>query len=271
MTSSAPSSSPAAPPDPPRPAPANEAREPRREEIAARLRNEILRGRFQPGDRLPAERELAERMGAHRSSVREALRSLEQLGLISIRRGGGAIVRSLREASPGVIPHLLVVDGRLDRELMEQVLDVHALLIVGATRLAVERASEEVRREARALLARLADPSIDDDTYIDTAAALLDTIVEASGNLVLALARRAVNPLFEARFREARKRMRPDPQLLCPLAAGLDAAITARDAAAAEEKVLRLMRLNRGRTLDVLETLHATLRPDADPPEETTP
>lgn len=249
---------------------------PRRDTIAAQLRGEILRGRFQPGDRLPAERELAERLGAHRSSVREALRSLEQLGLVSIRRGGGATVRELREASLGIVPHLLKGDGGdgpPDRALLEQVLDVHELLVVGATRLAVERAPDDTRLHARERVRRLADPTLDDDAFLDTAAALLDLIVEASGNLVLGLARRAVNPLFESRFREARKRFRPAPAVLAPLAAELDAALAARDADAAERLVRRLLRLNRTRALDALtaihDALHDTLRArDPDPPEE---
>jgi GntR family transcriptional repressor for pyruvate dehydrogenase complex len=232
----------------------------RHEAIARALRGEILRGRFRPGDRLPAERDLALRLGAHRSSVREALRSLEQQGLVSIRHGGGATVRALREASLEVIPHMLVVDGRVNRPLLEQVLDVHELLVVGATRLAVERADDEARLEARELLARLADPDASDDAFLDTAAALLDLIVEASGNLVLGLARRAVNPLFEDRFREARKRFRPRPALLASLAAELDAAIAGRDADAAEEHVRRLLRLNRTRALDALEALSDPLR-----------
>lgn len=243
----------------------------RHEAIAATLRGEILRGRFRAGERLPAERDLARRLGAHRSSIREALRSLEQLGLVSIRRGGGATVRALREASLEVVPHLLVVDGRLDRPMLEQVLDVHELLVVGATRLAVERAPDDARLQAGELLERLADPATSDDAFLDTAAALLDLLVEASGNLVLALARRAVNPLFEARFREARKRFRPEPALLAPLAAELRAAIAARDAATAESCVRRLLRLNRSRALDALGALHDSLRPPAPTPQEDSP
>lgn len=248
------------------------ARLPRREAIAAALRADILRGRFRAGERLPAERDLALRLGAHRSSVREALRALEQQGLVAIRHGGGATVRALREASLEVVPHLLALDGRLDRPLLEQVLDVHELLVVGAARLAVERADDEARLRARELLGRLADPAASDDAFLDTASALLDLIVEASGNLVLALARRAVNPLFEPRFREARKRFRPEPAVLAPLVAELDAAIAACDADAAEDRVRRLLRLNRARALDALEALQERVRapepviPEEDPP-----
>lgn len=236
---------------------------PRHESLAAALRGEILRGRFRPGERLPGERELAERLGAHRSQVREALRCLEQQGLVATRRGGGARVRALGEASLEVVPHLLVVDGRLDRGLLEQVLDVHELLIAGATRLAVERADEDARLHACELLDRLASPATGDDAYLDTATALLDLIVEASGNLVLALARRAVNPLFEARFREVRKRFRPDPAQLAPLAARLRRAIRERDPDVAEAQVRELLRLKRQRSLDALESLHARLEPCA--------
>jgi len=154
---------------------------------------------------------------------------------------------------------------------LEQVLDVHELLVVGAARLAVERAPDDTRLHARELVARLADPALSDDAFLDTAAALLDVIVEASGNLVLGLARRAVNPLFEARFREARKRFRPALALLAPLAAELDAALAARDADAAEGLVRRLLRLNRARALDALFALHDTLRAPAPLQEETSP
>lgn len=60
----------------------------RHDAIADALRSEILRGTYAPGDRLPAERDLAARLGANRGAVREALRKLEQQGLVVIRRGG---------------------------------------------------------------------------------------------------------------------------------------------------------------------------------------
>lgn len=65
-------------------------------QIIERLGDAIRAGELLPGDRLPPERELAERFGVSRVSVRDALRSLEVLGLIEVRvgAGGGPIVRA---------------------------------------------------------------------------------------------------------------------------------------------------------------------------------
>lgn len=64
------------------------ARRPLADEVAERIQAMILDGTLQPGDRLPAERELAEQLGVNRSSLREALKKLEQLRLI--RDPGGS-------------------------------------------------------------------------------------------------------------------------------------------------------------------------------------
>jgi DNA-binding FadR family transcriptional regulator len=62
--------------------------------IAASIRRQIAEGRLSAGTRLPAEREMARRHKVSRVTIREAYRSLEQLGMISIRRGasGGATI-----------------------------------------------------------------------------------------------------------------------------------------------------------------------------------
>ena len=60
--------------------------------IAAQLRRAILDGAYDYGDRLPAERDLAEHFRASRSTVREALRQLEEMRLVSRRIGSGTFV-----------------------------------------------------------------------------------------------------------------------------------------------------------------------------------
>ncbi len=65
------------------------------EEIADQIRRELSRRRLRAGDRLPPERVLAEQFGVSRNTLREALRSLENSGLLRLQKGatGGAFVR----------------------------------------------------------------------------------------------------------------------------------------------------------------------------------
>ncbi|HWO75495.1 MAG TPA: GntR family transcriptional regulator [Bacillus sp. (in: firmicutes)] len=66
-------------------------------EIVERLRDMIANDGLGSGDRIPSERELSERLGYGRSSVREALRALELLGLIETRRGEGTFIKDFHE------------------------------------------------------------------------------------------------------------------------------------------------------------------------------
>jgi DNA-binding FadR family transcriptional regulator len=66
----------------------------RTEQVRDQLETAIERGDYQPGERLPSERELVELMGVSRVSVREAIRSLEAVGLLEVRHGSGCYVAS---------------------------------------------------------------------------------------------------------------------------------------------------------------------------------
>jgi DNA-binding FadR family transcriptional regulator len=61
--------------------------------IQDRLKEYIIQNRLQPGDKLPTEEQLAERLGVSRAAIREALRSLEAIGVIEAHHGVGRVVR----------------------------------------------------------------------------------------------------------------------------------------------------------------------------------
>ena len=65
--------------------------------IVHQIRDMISKDGLRPGDKIPSERELSERLNVGRSSVREALRALELLGLIETRRGEGTYLRDFRD------------------------------------------------------------------------------------------------------------------------------------------------------------------------------
>ena len=94
----------------------------RSHEIASVLRDEILRGQFRPGERLPSERDLAARFGASRGAVREALSQIEQLRLIDIQPGG-ARIKEVNDASIAVLGPLLGLGPAPDAGLVDQFLD----------------------------------------------------------------------------------------------------------------------------------------------------
>ncbi len=68
------------------------------EEVAKQIERLILK-KLKPGDKLPSERELAEMLQVSRSSIRDAIRSLELVGLVDPRQGAGTIVREVSAES----------------------------------------------------------------------------------------------------------------------------------------------------------------------------
>lgn len=92
------------------------------------------------GDRLPSERELSERLQVGRSSVREALRSLELLGLISTRRGEGTFLES---SQSNQLVQLLAKYILQEHQVLEDLLETRILLEIGAIWLLCERIQED--------------------------------------------------------------------------------------------------------------------------------
>lgn len=244
------------------------ARPSRAGELAATLRDEILRGRLAPGARLPAERELAERNAVSRSSVREALQQLERLGLVAIRHGDGAVVRPVEDASLDVLPHLLLAPGAPRLALVEQALEVQATLMGAAVRLALRHATAAERAAARALLLRLADPAIGDNEYFAVIEALVQLVSSASGNLVLRLVRNGLrSALLSPQLRRwiesqrgLRAQLRPPRETLRPVLRRIEQSLASGDAVAAEESVNRLFALTREHLLRALANAEGARR-----------
>ena len=99
------------------------------EGVIDRIRTMLEVGELRPGDRLPAERELADEWGVSRPAVREALRTLEVLGVISARRGygPGSGTFVLAEPSPAMAT-LLDMELTLDRFDLADVIDTRIML-----------------------------------------------------------------------------------------------------------------------------------------------
>ncbi|TFE00935.1 FadR/GntR family transcriptional regulator [Jeotgalibacillus salarius] len=88
--------------------------------VVHQIRDMIQLDRLSAGSRIPSERELSERFGVARSSVREALRALELLGLIETRRGEGTFLRDFRDHHLiDLLGMFILQDGRAISDVAE--------------------------------------------------------------------------------------------------------------------------------------------------------
>jgi GntR family transcriptional regulator, transcriptional repressor for pyruvate dehydrogenase complex len=85
----------------------------------------VKSGQLQPGDRLPAERTLAEDLGVGRPTLREALRALQLLGILDIRHGGGVFVSELE---PDTLLGPLDLFLSLDRHNLDTILEARKVI-----------------------------------------------------------------------------------------------------------------------------------------------
>jgi len=88
------------------------ARESAVDACARAVREAILRGELRPGERLPPERDLADRLGVARLTLRAGLAKLAAAGLVAARQGSGYVVQDFRQrGGPDLVPGLLAAAG----------------------------------------------------------------------------------------------------------------------------------------------------------------
>ncbi|MBB5172728.1 FadR/GntR family transcriptional regulator [Texcoconibacillus texcoconensis] len=108
-------------------------------EILKEIHSIIHEDDLLPGDKLPSERELAERLHVGRSSVREALRALELLDLIETRKGEGTFIQ---QAGGHRLTEILASFFLRDKKAREDVKETRKILEVEAIRLSSMRMTE---------------------------------------------------------------------------------------------------------------------------------
>src|SRR6476659_10137696 len=112
-------------------------------QIYSRLRAEILSDRYAAGDALPSERRLSEELETNRHAVREALKRLQQAGLVSISQGGATRVRDWRRH--GGLELLLEGDVPEELEAGRAAMEMRACIGADAARRCAQRADAALR------------------------------------------------------------------------------------------------------------------------------
>lgn len=123
------------------------------------LTAEILTGRYPPGAELQSERELAGILAVNRHVVREAVKRLQQIGLVHVTQGGRTRVLDFRRTAG--LDMLAMLAGHADAEnppvpLLTAVLEMRAGIGVDVARLCAQRAGPQIRSELLGLTDRLA-------------------------------------------------------------------------------------------------------------------
>ena len=161
------------------------AKEDLSDRAARELRTAILAGDYEPGERLPSERELSEQFGVDRHTLRSAVHELELLGLIQRRQGAGAHVLPYQEtATLDLVPFLIHKPGtdEIDLEIVASVVDVGNIVYDGVVGLVAARADEDDLAVMQAAL---------DDFEQATRTGSVHDIVEADQRLLRSIVRGA--------------------------------------------------------------------------------
>jgi GntR family transcriptional repressor for pyruvate dehydrogenase complex len=154
-------------------------------QIHARLRADILGGRFAPGDALPSERTLSEELETSRHAIREALKRLQQAGLVTISQGGATRVRDWRHH--GGLE--LLLEGELPDALQARraALEMRACVGADAARRCAARADVARKAQITAHAAQLV--ALDDLTARNALYQVMwDLIVDGADNIAYRLA-----------------------------------------------------------------------------------
>ena len=164
------------------------------ERLISAFKQLISEGSLKPGCRLPAERDLASSFGVARSSLRQALKVLEVMGVISQHVGDGTY---LNTAASSILSEpmefLILLDGISTHELMEARLIVEPELAAHAAERALPSDVAEIRRELRNMEASVAERA----RLIEYDLAFHQSIFRASGNRVCTLMFSMIHELFQ--------------------------------------------------------------------------
>lgn len=208
--------------------------------VHQRLREQILGGVLAPGDPVPSERVLSEELSVNRHAVREALKRLQQAGLIRITQGGATRVLDWRDSAGLEVMLDLVEHGAEPPvELMRSVLEMRASIGVDAARRCAQRADPAARARARELAEDVAD-AVEEGAgpgIVDPFVSLWQQIVDGSGNLAYRLGLNSLNSALDA-YPQLGERLAPrDPAAL----RALGKALADGEPAAAGEAAARLL------------------------------
>lgn len=183
--------------------------------IVERITEFILKSGFKVGDKLPSERELMTRLSVGRSTLREAIKILQAMGMVKVSVGEGMFVGS---GETSILTQPLTWSVLMSGAGAKEIIESRRIIEVELAGLAAERASEEAIAELQAVLESL-KKRIEEDTpgpIIDLDFHL--TIARAAGNILLEKVLFTLHGILQALITESLKRLDRTGRLASELA-----------------------------------------------------
>ena len=122
------------------------------EQVIEQIQEKIFYGEFKNGDKLPSERELSEQMGVSRTSIREALRVLETMGVVESRQGEGNFICS--NVNKSLIEPLSLI-FKLNNGNWEDVIELRQALELETVKFASKRVTKEEADEMKFIINKM--------------------------------------------------------------------------------------------------------------------
>src|SRR3954447_12772145 len=170
------------------------------EQVFRQLVAAVLDGRYEPGERLPPQRALAQDLGVNMASLREGIKRLEQLRLVEVKHGDAMRVTDWR-AQGGL--DVLAYATTAEPDLLQSLFEARRLLLTEAARLAADRRSAEQAAVIAATANAFAEAqSAEEAQAIDLAFFAL--LIDAAGNLVFTLILNSIRELYLAQLEQFR-------------------------------------------------------------------
>ncbi|MGA8500403.1 MAG: FadR/GntR family transcriptional regulator [Candidatus Sulfotelmatobacter sp.] len=156
------------------------------EQIVQQIEESVLNGSLKPGDQLPAERDLAQRLGVSRTAVREAVKTLREKGLVEAYSGRGTfITNGTSQAARQSFDLMVKIGQQGQQEGLPYLVELRLALEPGIAAMAAERVTDEDLKAMREAVA-----------VMDRAQENAEAYIEADLDFHLALAEAAANPLI---------------------------------------------------------------------------
>lgn len=184
------------------------------EQVLAQIQTKILGGELRAGEKLPSERELVEALGVSRTSVREALRILEALGIVDAHTGSGrdagSVVTGRSTAALGNLLRLHMAVTQID---LADLVEIRCQLEQNAAASAAAHATDEEIAHLRELIESMRTENVEEEQFNELDTEFHVSIARSSRNTLAADLMQALRDAVQSEMTAAFDRL-PDWQLV---------------------------------------------------------